>query len=180
MCAQSTWQGKTARQISASYMNRVCIVQLCEYVFPIGFPLYVPKMGFWGFWKWRCENALFWPPKGTTLCEYASVGVFCVKIGSTACRGVYTIESLEQMLQKNFRGGRFDVEPGGGCIRKKYLQIIWMYLSSFIHSFIHNFITHTLAVLRCLGRQINLEKYLMSSSTRPRLVAALLFFCNFE
>jgi len=28
-------------------------------------------------------------------------------------RGVYTIESLEQMLQKNFRGGRFDVEPGG-------------------------------------------------------------------
>lgn len=34
-------------------------------------------------------------------------------------RGVYTIESLEQMLQKNFRGGRFDVEPGGECIRKK-------------------------------------------------------------
>ena len=33
-------------------------------------------------------------------------------------RGVYTIESVEQMLQKNFRGGRFDVEPGG-CIRKK-------------------------------------------------------------
>ena len=28
-------------------------------------------------------------------------------------RGVYTIESLEQMLQKKFRGGRFDVEPGG-------------------------------------------------------------------
>jgi len=28
-------------------------------------------------------------------------------------RGVYTIESLEQMLQKKFQGGRFDVEPGG-------------------------------------------------------------------
>ena len=55
-----------------------------------------------------------------------------------------------------------------------------MYSSSFIHSFIHNFITHPLAVLRCPGRQINLEKYLTSSSTRPRLVAALLFFCNFE
>ena len=36
-------------------------------------------------------------------------------------RGVYTIESLEQMLQKNFKGGRFDVEPGGECIRKKIL-----------------------------------------------------------
>ena len=30
-------------------------------------------------------------------------------------RGVYTIESLEQMLQKKISGGggRFDVEPGG-------------------------------------------------------------------
>jgi len=41
--APSTWQGKTACQISASYL---CIMQLCEYVFPIGFPLYVSKMGF--------------------------------------------------------------------------------------------------------------------------------------
>jgi len=44
-CAQSTWQGQTARRISSSYL---CIMQLCEYVFPIGFPLYVPNMGFWG------------------------------------------------------------------------------------------------------------------------------------
>ena len=33
-------------------------------------------------------------------------------------RGVYTIESLEQMLQTNFRGGRFDVEPGGNVFEK--------------------------------------------------------------
>ena len=31
------------------------------------------------------------------------------------CLGVYTIESLEQLIQKNFRG-RFDVEPGGGNV----------------------------------------------------------------
>ena len=40
-----------------------------------------PKMGFWG---WRCENIVLWPPKGTTLREYASVDVSRVKIGSTA------------------------------------------------------------------------------------------------
>ena len=35
-------------QISASYL--LCIMQLCEYVFPIGFPLYEPKNGgFRGF-----------------------------------------------------------------------------------------------------------------------------------
>jgi len=36
------------------------------------------------FWGWRCENIVFWPPKGTTLREYASVGVLRVKISSTA------------------------------------------------------------------------------------------------
>ena len=35
----------------------LCIVQLCEYVFPIGLPLYVPKNGFFGvlrmkMWKY--------------------------------------------------------------------------------------------------------------------------------
>jgi len=60
-------------------------MQLCEYVFPIGLPLYVPKNGFFGgVWGWRCENIVFWPPKGTTLREYASVDVSHVKIGSTA------------------------------------------------------------------------------------------------
>ena len=38
----------------------------------------------WGFWGRRCENIVFWPPKGTTLREYASVDVSHVKIGSTA------------------------------------------------------------------------------------------------
>jgi len=37
-----------------------------------------------GFWGWRCENIVLWPPKGTTLREYASVDVSRVKIGSTA------------------------------------------------------------------------------------------------
>ena len=32
----------------------LCIMQLFEYVFAIGFPLY-RKMGFWGFWGWRCK-----------------------------------------------------------------------------------------------------------------------------
>jgi len=40
MCASSTWQGQTARQISASY--------LCEYVFPMSFSLLYPKMKFLG------------------------------------------------------------------------------------------------------------------------------------
>jgi len=47
MCAQITWQSQTARHISATYLC-ICIVQLCEYVFPIGFPLYVPKNGVFG------------------------------------------------------------------------------------------------------------------------------------
>ena len=42
------------------------------------------KWGFWEFWGWRCENIVFWPPKGTTLRKYASVDVSRVKIGSTA------------------------------------------------------------------------------------------------
>ena len=60
-------------------------MHLCEYVFPVGFPLYVPKMGFWGKGvegedvKILCSN----PKKCTTLREYVSVGVSRVKIGST-------------------------------------------------------------------------------------------------
>ena len=38
-------------------------MQLCEYVFLIVLPLYVPKNWFFGgFWGWRCENIVFWPP----------------------------------------------------------------------------------------------------------------------
>ena len=36
-----------------------CIVQLSEYVFPIGFPLCAQKWSFWRFWGWRCENIVF-------------------------------------------------------------------------------------------------------------------------
>jgi len=32
----------------------LCIMQLCEYVFSVGFPC-AHKWGFWGFWRWRCE-----------------------------------------------------------------------------------------------------------------------------
>jgi len=41
------------------------------------------KLDFGGFWGWRCENIVSWPPKGTTLHEYVSVGVSRFKIGST-------------------------------------------------------------------------------------------------
>ena len=39
---------------------------------------------FGGVWGWRCENIVFWPQKGTTLREHASVDVSHVKIGSMA------------------------------------------------------------------------------------------------
>jgi len=61
------------------------IIQLCEYVFCIGFLLYVPKN--WVFGGFEGENVKILssdPPKGTTLREYASVDVSRVKIGSTA------------------------------------------------------------------------------------------------
>jgi len=60
-------------------------MQLCEYVFRIGFLLYVPKMGFLGAFEGEDVKILSSdPPKGTTLREYASVDVSHVKIGSTA------------------------------------------------------------------------------------------------
>ena len=46
-------------------------------------------------------------------------------------RGVYTIESLEQMLQKNFRGGRFDVEPGGNVFKKNICRLAAVIFSGF-------------------------------------------------
>jgi len=60
-------------------------MQLCEYVFCVGFPLYVPKNGvFVGFEGEDVKTIVLWPPKGTTPREYASVAVSHVKIGSTA------------------------------------------------------------------------------------------------
>ena len=77
-CAQCTWQGLTACQISHYFsIVSLCIMQLCEYVFCIGFPLYVPKNGVFG--GFEGEDVVLWPPKGTTLREYASVDVSRVK-----------------------------------------------------------------------------------------------------
>jgi len=45
VCAQCTWQDQTACQIAASCL---CIMQLCEYVFPISLPL-PKKLVFGGF-----------------------------------------------------------------------------------------------------------------------------------
>ena len=42
------------------------------------------KWGFGGGWGWRCEDIVFWPPKGTRVNTHASVDVSHVKIGSTA------------------------------------------------------------------------------------------------
>ena len=49
-----------------------------------GLTIICAQNGAWGFWGWTCENIVFWPPKGTTLREYASVAVSHDKIGSTA------------------------------------------------------------------------------------------------
>ena len=56
-----------------------------EYVFPIGFPLYVVKNGVFGGFEGEDVKILCSDPqKATTLREYASVDLSHVKIGSTA------------------------------------------------------------------------------------------------
>ena len=65
MCAQSTWQGQTARQISASYL---CIMQLCEYVFLIVLPLYVPKNWCFGGFKGEDVKILCSDPQKALPC----------------------------------------------------------------------------------------------------------------
>ena len=60
-------------------------MQLWQYIFPIGLPLYVPKN--WVFGGFEGEDVKLLssdPPKGTTLREYASVDISHDKIGSTA------------------------------------------------------------------------------------------------
>jgi len=57
-------------QPNFSVVSLCIIMQLCEYVFPVGFPLYVPKMVFLGGLSLEGEDVkiLFSnPPKGTTL-----------------------------------------------------------------------------------------------------------------
>jgi len=70
----------------AKFQHRIsmhrAVMQICiSYRLTI---ICAPKSVFWVFWGWRCENIVFWPPKCTTLREYASVDVSHVKIGSTA------------------------------------------------------------------------------------------------
>ena len=63
----------------------LCIMQLRECVFSISFPLHVPKNEVFGGFEGEDVKILpSNPPKGTTLREYASVGVSRDKIGSTA------------------------------------------------------------------------------------------------
>jgi len=60
-------------------------MQLCEYIFSIGFPLYVPKNRVLGIFEGEDVKILSSDPqKSTTVREYASVGAARVKIGSTA------------------------------------------------------------------------------------------------
>jgi len=64
------WQDQTTCQISASYLYASC--SYANVYFSQAFH-YMSKNVFGGFWEGRCENTVFWPPKGTTLCENASV-----------------------------------------------------------------------------------------------------------
>jgi len=43
-------------------------MQLCEYVFPIGFPLYVPKNGFLGGFEGEDVNILCFNPQKALFC----------------------------------------------------------------------------------------------------------------
>jgi len=81
-------------------------VQLCESVVAIEFSLCVPKMVFWGFCGWRCENTVLWPPKGTTLREFAYAGISCVKVGSTAW-ALGPWKDFANKQRNNFLSGNF-------------------------------------------------------------------------
>ena len=97
-CAQSTWQGQTARQISASYLfmhHAVMGINISHRLTIIC----AQKLGFGGFegedvkllspdpqinGRVFTQGSAFWAPKGTALREYASVYISHDKIGSTA------------------------------------------------------------------------------------------------
>ena len=65
--APSTWQGKTASQISASYIYASMHRASCEYVFPIGFPLYVPQNGVFGDFEGEDVKILCFNPQKALL-----------------------------------------------------------------------------------------------------------------
>jgi len=75
MCAQSTCQGQTARQISASYL---CIVHLCAYVFSIGFPLYLSKNEVFGGFEGEDVKIMFSNPQKALPCVNTHLLVYRV------------------------------------------------------------------------------------------------------
>ena len=97
--APSTWQGT---QPNFSVVS-LCIMQLCEYVFPIGFPLYVLKNVFGGFEgedvKIMCSNPQRHYPAWIRVC-------WCI-----ACQNRFNgLRSVERFcVQKKLKklGGNF-------------------------------------------------------------------------
>jgi len=76
MYIPSTWQSQTACQISASYLYASC--SYANYVFLIGFPLYVPKMGFWGGFEGENVKILCSDPKKALPCVNTRLLVYRV------------------------------------------------------------------------------------------------------
>ena len=82
-------------------MNRIASKNQCIYVNRIRLTYFYRAM--------LCISAVFAVMR--CLCVCPSV--------TFVSRGVYTIESLEQMLQKNFRGEDLTSNQGGGMYSKK-------------------------------------------------------------
>jgi len=53
-------------------------MQLCEYVFPIGFPLYVPKNGFFGGFEGEDVKILYFNPQRALPCMNTRLLVYRV------------------------------------------------------------------------------------------------------
>jgi len=53
-------------------------MQLCEYVFPIGFPLYVPKNGVFGGFKGEDVKILYFNPQRALPCMNTRLLVYRV------------------------------------------------------------------------------------------------------
>jgi len=76
MYAPSTWQGKNS-QPDFNVVS-LCIMQLCEYVFPVGFPLYVPKNGVWGGFEGENVKIMCSNPQKALLCVNTRLLVYRV------------------------------------------------------------------------------------------------------
>jgi len=59
---------------SVDIWTYLSIMQLCNYVFAVGFAIYVlQNWCFWRFSVWIYEHTLFLPPKGTSLSDSTSL-----------------------------------------------------------------------------------------------------------